>query len=40
MTQFGLLEATAEISAYLQRFAARPAVQRARALDQALLAGQ
>lgn len=40
MTQFGLLEATVEISAYLQRFAARPAVQRARALDQALLAGQ
>jgi glutathione S-transferase len=39
MTRFGLLEATPEITAYLERFAARPAVQRARALDQALLAG-
>ncbi len=40
MTRFGLIEATAEIAAYLERFAARPAVQRARALDQALLAGK
>jgi len=40
MTRFGLIEATPEIAAYLARFAARPAVQRARALDQALLAGK
>lgn len=40
MTRFGLIEATPEIAAYLERFAARPAVQRARALDQALLAGK
>jgi glutathione S-transferase len=39
MSKFGLIEATPEIAAYLARFAARPAVQRARALDQALLAG-
>jgi len=39
MPRFGLIEATPEIAAYLERFAARPAVQRARALDQALLAG-
>lgn len=39
MTRFGILEATPEIAGYLERFAARPAVQRARALDQALLTG-
>ncbi len=38
ITRFGMLEATPEIAAYLARFDARPAVQRARALDQALLA--
>lgn len=37
MTKFGLIEATPEIAAYLERFAARPAVQRARALDQTLV---
>jgi len=40
MTRFGLIEATPEIAAYLQRFSERPAVQRARSADQALVTAQ
>jgi glutathione S-transferase len=36
MTNFKLMPETPALAAYLQRFAARPAVQRARALDAAL----
>jgi glutathione S-transferase len=38
MTQFKLLSETPALRAYLDRFQARPAVQRAQALDEALVA--
>jgi glutathione S-transferase len=38
MTQFGLVPETPALTAYLARFQARPAVQRAKALDEALMA--
>jgi glutathione S-transferase len=38
MTRFGLVPATPDQMAYLERFQARPAVQRAKALDEALVA--
>jgi glutathione S-transferase len=40
MTMFGLLEATPEISAYIERFVARPAVQKIDAEDRELAAQQ
>lgn len=40
ITQFGLLEKTPEIAAYLERFAKRPAVQVAQQKDAELLAAQ
>jgi glutathione S-transferase len=38
ITQFGILEKTPEIAAYLQRFSERPAVAAAKAKDAALIA--